>query len=120
MSARGSLVDRCPHCQRWIQQRTGEQSSKIQMQCIDLSRNVEWPKGSGLHQSPEAWKQILMAAFEVERGRPLDVVPGLNGGQVIIFRRTSRLSKQEASEFIEFAESKLAEFGIERKETEHG
>ena len=89
------------------------------MQCIDLSENVIWPEGSGLYQSPESWKQILMAAFEAERGHPLDVIPGLNGEPLAIFRRTSRMSKQEASEFIEFAESILAKFNVPRKEQQN-
>lgn len=48
---------------------------------------------------PEDWKTILTAAFRQEGNR---VAMGLDGGLVFLGMRTSKMSKKEFSEYLEF------------------
>lgn len=75
------------------------------MLCEDLARQLDVPEGSGQKFNVRTWKQILVAAWEqVENEREAPIVPSLESdGFEIIFRRDSRLAKQEMSEVIEFA-----------------
>jgi ABC-type Fe3+ transport system substrate-binding protein len=68
----------------------------------DISTQVEW---FGQKHSPEDWKDILSAAWKGQK-----LVPGVNGGFVALGVRTSRISKEEFSEYIE----SIYAFGAER------
>lgn len=48
---------------------------------------------------PEDWKTILTAAFRREGNR---VAQGLDGGLVFLGMRTSKMSKKEFSDYLEF------------------
>lgn len=104
------LVDRCPHCGSWLVQRTTEQNGKIHMQCVDLAQQLDWPVGSGNYLEPEDWKRLLTFGFMREKGRENRALPAIDGhGFDVLYRHTSRLSKQEASEFIEYVEAFMAQ-----------
>ena len=68
----------------------------------DVARQVEW---HGQKLDDEAWKDMATAALKRQR-----VVPGIEGGFVVLGTRTSRMTIAEMSELIEF----LHAFGDER------
>lgn len=82
--------------------RTDEQNDKQWPMLRDISTQVEW---FGQKHSPEDWKDILSAAWKGQK-----LVPGVNGGFVALGVRTSRISKEEFSEYIE----SIYAFGAER------
>ena len=82
--------------------RTDEQNNKQWPMLRDISTQVEW---FGQKHSPEDWKDILSAAWKGQK-----LVPGVNGGFVALGVRTSRISKEEFSEYIE----SIYAFGAER------
>lgn len=82
--------------------RTDEQNDKQWPMLRDISIQVEW---FGQKHSPEDWKDILSAAWKGQK-----LVPGVNGGFVALGVRTSRISKEEFSEYIE----SIYAFGAER------
>lgn len=71
----------------------------------EISKRVEW---YGQFLAAEDWKDMLTAALKRER-----VVPGINGGFVVLGQRTSQMSKKEFSELIEFAMAFAAEKGVD-------
>jgi hypothetical protein len=55
------------------------------------------------------WKDVLTAAF---RGETVRLAMGLNGGVVMLGQRTSKFTKAEFSEWIEFLYATAAQRGI--------
>ena len=68
----------------------------------DVARQVEW---HGQRLSAEDFKDMASAALTRQR-----VVPGIDGGFVVLGQRTSKMTVREMSELIEF----LYAFGAER------
>ena len=58
----------------------------------------------GQKLTAEEWKDVLTAALKKEK-----VVPGINGGFVVLGQRTSKMSKDEFSELIELTHAFMAE-----------
>ena len=86
--------------------RTLLQNDKIHAMCTDVARQVEW---AGAKRNVEAWKDIFTAALR-SATHGLDVVPGINGGFVLLGMHTSAMTKAEVAELIEL----IAAFGAER------
>lgn len=82
--------------------RTLEQNSMLWPLLTDISEQVEW---YGNKLSSEEWKDVLTAALRKEK-----VVPGINGGFVVLGQRTSKMNKAEFSELLEL----ILAFGSER------
>jgi hypothetical protein len=82
--------------------RSLDQNAKMWAMLSDVSRQVEW---YGRHLSPEDWKDVFTAAL-----KRLDVVPGIEGGFVVIGAHTSKMSVQEMADMIEC----IYAFGSER------
>lgn len=59
----------------------------------DLSEQVEW---HGLMLTPEEWKDLATAALKKHR-----IVPGMDGGFVMVGGHTSRMTTKEFSELLE-------------------
>lgn len=68
----------------------------------DVARQVEW---HGQKLDEEAWKDMATAALKRQR-----VVPGIDGGFVVLGQRTSKMTIAEMTELIDF----LHAFGDER------
>lgn len=65
-----------------------------------FATQLQWPiNGQMVHMEPEDWKDVLTAAF---RGESVRLAMGLNGGVVMLGQRTSKFSKAEFSDWIEF------------------
>lgn len=76
-----------------------------------FSAQLAWPvNGRMVHLEPEEWKHILSAAYRRESAR---VAQGLDGGMVMLGLRTSRMSKREFSEFLEFINATAANRGVD-------
>jgi len=82
--------------------RSLDQNSKLWPMLNDVSKQVEW---YGHWLTPEEWKHVLTAALHQDQ----KVVPGINGGFVVLGLSTSRMNKREFSELIEL----IYAFGVE-------
>lgn len=60
----------------------------------DIARQVEW---HGQQLDAEAWKDMATAALKRQR-----VVPGIDGGFVVLGQRTSKMTRAELSELVDF------------------
>jgi hypothetical protein len=97
-------VDACPHCKRPYK-RSNEANSKMWVLLTIAAREVEW---YGSRLTAEEWKQVFSAALHREK-----VVPGLEGGFVVLGQRTSKMTKSEMSDLIELITAFLTGRGIE-------
>jgi hypothetical protein len=82
--------------------RSLDQNAKLWAALTDIARQVEW---HGQKLEPAEWKDMATAALKRQR-----VVPGIEGGFVVLGSSTSRMGKAEMTELIEF----LLAFGAER------
>jgi hypothetical protein len=91
------------------ERRSTEQNSKLWAMLGEVSKQVEW---YGQRLTPEEFKHVFSAALKKQR-----VVPGIDGGFVVLGQSTSRMSKAELSEMIELVYAFGAERGVQFKET---
>ena len=82
--------------------RTLEQNAALWAALSDVSEQVDW---YGKHLSPEEWKHVFSAGLNKQK-----VVPGLDGGFVVLGQSTSTMGKREFSELLELVYA----FGVER------
>lgn len=76
-----------------------------------FSQQLEWPvNGQMVKMSDEEWKDVLTAAFEGETNPKLAM--GLNGGVVMLGKRTSKFGKKRFSEWLEFLHAVAADRGV--------
>lgn len=83
--------------------RSLSQNDKLWALLTDVSR----AKPQGLEYPPEIWKSLFMSAFGIE----CKVIEGLAGEAVPAGFHSSRMSKQQMSELIEFIHAWCAENG---------
>lgn len=81
--------------------RTLDQNARMWGMLKDISDQVTW---YGQKLTDEEWKEVLSAALKRQK-----VVPGIDGGFVVIGARTSKMGKKEMSELQEL----MAAFGVE-------
>jgi len=87
-----------------------EQNSLLWVYLSEFSKQLKWPvNGDMCVLEPEEWKDILSAAFKQETTR---LAAGINGGVVMLGKRTSKFSKKEFAEFIEFILAVAADRGV--------
>jgi len=86
------------------QTRNLEQNAKLWALLAEVADQVDW---YGNKLSAEDWKCVFSAALKKER-----VVPGINGGFVVLGQSTSKMSKSEFSELIELIHAFAAEKGV--------
>lgn len=82
--------------------RTLDQNARMWAMLTELSRQVVW---HGQHLTPENWKDMCTAALKRQA-----VVPGIDGGFVVLGTSTRRMTIGEMAELMEF----IAAFGAER------
>jgi len=98
----GSVVEISPP------RRTLDQNKRLHAMITDVAMQVEW---AGAKRNAEAWKDIFTAALR-SATHGLDVVPGINGGFVLLGMHTSRMTKQEVGELMELVAAFGAEHGV--------
>lgn len=84
--------------------RTDDQNRKLWPMLADVSRQVIW---HGTRLTTDEWKDVFTAAL-----RKAKVVPGLDGGFVVLGQRTSTMTKREFSDLIELIYAFGAQHGV--------
>lgn len=75
-----------------------------------LSEQSEWPVNGVMTKiTADDWKDVLTCAYRNEQPR---IAAGYKGGMVLLGQRTSRFSKREFSEWLEFLHMVAAERGV--------
>ena len=75
-----------------------------------FARDLLWPvNGHMVKMDEDDWKDVLSAAF---RGENVRLAMGLNGGVVLLGQRTSKFTKKEFSDWIEFLYATAADRDI--------
>jgi hypothetical protein len=93
------------------QSRSSAGNALLHALIADVARQLEW---AGKKQTQETWKRLLVAAWSRVRGEPLTVLPALDGSGVdIIPVRTSKLTKGECADLIEFIYAWGTEHGVQ-------
>ena len=84
------------------QKRSNDQNRKLWAVLRDVSEQVEW---YGRYLPDHAWKDIFTAALERQ-----DIVPGIDGGYVMVGGRTSKMTKAKFAELLTLIDA----FGIDQ------
>lgn len=84
------------------EKRSDPQNRRLWAMLTEVSEQVDW---HGQKLTPEEWKAVFSAALHRQK-----VVPGIDGGFVVLGQRTSKMTKAEMSELQEL----IAAFGSER------
>ena len=75
-----------------------------------FAQQLDWPINGVMSKiTADDWKDILTCAFRNEQPR---VAMGINGGMVLLGQRTSKFSKREFSDWLEFLHATAAERGV--------
>ena len=80
------------------------QNARLWAMLTDISKQVDW---YGRKLSPEEWKHVFSAALKKQ-----DVVPGLDGGFVVLGLSTSKMTRSEMSEMQELMAAFGAQHGV--------
>lgn len=79
--------------------------NRLLWSCLsDLARQVDW---HGQKLDAESWKDMCSAALKRQR-----VVPGIEGGFVVLGQRTSKMTRAEMTEMIDFVHAFGAQHGV--------
>ena len=84
--------------------RSLQQNAALWAALGDISRQVEW---YGKKLSPHDWKHIFSSSLKKQ-----NVVPGLDGGFVVLGISTSKMTIKEMSDLLELAHAFGAEHGV--------
>lgn len=75
-----------------------------------FSQQLQWPvNGQMVYMSADEWKDVLTCCFRNETAR---LAMGLDGGVVMLGMRTSKMTKREFSEWLEFLHIVAAQRGV--------
>lgn len=95
--------------------RSNDQNKKLHALIADVARQAEW---HGKHDS-ETWKRLFVSAWCRTHGEAVTVLPALDGNGVdLVPRRTSKLTKPECADLIEYITAWAVEHGVELHEPE--
>lgn len=84
--------------------RSTQQNARMWAMLTEIARQVEW---HGQKLTAEDWKDMATAALKRQR-----VVPGIDGGFVVLGQRTSKMTVGEMAELMEFLDAFGAEHGV--------
>ena len=84
--------------------RSNEQNSRMWAMLSDVSKQVIW---HGRKLSPEEWKHVFSASLKRQ-----DVVPGIDGGFVVLGLSTSKMSVREMGDLMELISAFGAQNGV--------
>jgi hypothetical protein len=84
--------------------RTLAQNARLWAMLTDVSKQVNW---YGRKLSEEEWKHVFTASLSKQ-----DVVPGIDGGFVVLGKSTSKMTKPEMSELQQLIEAFGAQQGV--------
>jgi hypothetical protein len=84
--------------------RTLAQNARLWAMLTDVAKQVNW---YGRKLSQEEWKHVFTASLAKQ-----DVVPGIDGGFVVLGKSTSKMTKPEMSELQQLIEAFGAQQGV--------
>lgn len=84
--------------------RSSAQNRRLWSMLTDLSEQVNW---HGRKLTAEEWKHVTTAAIQKQ-----DVVPGIDGGFVVLGKSTSKMTKGEMVELQDLIEAFGAQQGV--------
>lgn len=97
----------------WESQRSKEQNALMWSLLTDLSKQKQWPvDGRLVFMEPEEWKDVMTAGLAKHQ----KVAAGIDGGFVLLGRRTSRMTVRQMGELIELIQAFGAEHGVRFRE----
>jgi hypothetical protein len=109
-------IDRCPRCGVTLRERSTEKNAHLHAVLGEISKQKQW---AGKWLDIEAWKRLMVSAYERAHGRPAEIYPALDGhGFDVVYQRTSRMSQEEIRELIHFAEAWAIDNGVQLREPE--
>ena len=96
------------------EKRSNDQNALLHALLSEIAAKVEW---AGARRDVETWKRLCTAAWLRARGESLEVLPALDGkGIDVVYAPTSKLTKAELSELVEFVSAWAIEHGVELAE----
>lgn len=90
--------------------RTLDQNALLWPLLTELSEQVEW---YGQKLTKDEWKSVMTAGLKRDK-----IVPGIDGGFVVLGMSTSKMDKRTFSELIELIYAFGAQHGVKFKEEE--
>lgn len=84
--------------------RSLEQNARLWAMLGEVSKQVVW---HGRKLSPESWKHVLSASLKKQ-----DVVPGIDGGFVVLGLSTSKMTRAEMADLQTLIEAFGAQQGV--------
>lgn len=84
--------------------RSIDQNAMLWARLSEISRQVDW---YGQKLSPSDWKEMFTASLRKSR-----VVPGLDGGFVVLGLSTSNMTKAEFGMLLDLIDAFAAEYGV--------
>jgi hypothetical protein len=87
-----------------------EQNAAMWAMLTDVSEQVVW---HGRRLGPESWKHIFTSSLKKQ-----DVVPGLDGGFVVLGQSTSTMTKREMSDLLELIQAFGAQHDVRFNQNE--
>lgn len=114
MKPRQSIrIDRCPRCGCTLRERTTEKNAHLHALLGEIAEQKKW---AGKTLDIEAWKRLLVAAYERAHGRPAEFYPAVDGqGFDVVYRRTSCMEQREIRDLILYVEVWAIDNGVELK-----
>jgi hypothetical protein len=115
-SPRAIRIDKCPKCGVTLRERTTEKNAHLHALLSEISTQKQW---AGKWLDIEAWKRLMVAAYERAHGRAAEFYPALDGqGFDVVWRRTSYMSQAEIRDLILYVESWALDNNVVLKELE--
>lgn len=93
------------HLEIRAEKRSDPQNRLMWARLTELSRQVNW---HGQKLTADEWKDVMTAALKKQR-----VVPGVDGGFVVLGQRTSQMPKAEMTELLDLIAAFGAQQGVE-------
>ena len=119
VQAHKALATAWTHCKPWLiaghklvlevrkDTRSSEQNRRLWSLLTDLARQVNW---HGNKLTADEWKCVMSASLKRQK-----VVPGLDGGFVVLGQSTSKMTRAEMAELQELIEAFGAQQGVQFK-----
>jgi hypothetical protein len=90
--------------------RSSDQNRLLWQRLNEIAHAIKW---GNKKLTPEDWKDLFTSAI-----RKCDVVPGLEGGVVVLGLRTSSMSRAEMTILLDYISAFAAEHGIKLSDEE--
>lgn len=98
--------------------RSSQENRMLHALIGEIAVQKDW---AGAKRDAEIWKRLLVAAWCRTRGESVEILPALDGhGVDIVPARTSKLTKGECADLIEFVQSWAAMNGVRMVDYETG